>query len=203
MGKLREMFGPNREQVWRQLAQEIGATYADGGFWRGDKVEAKVKAWTVTLDTYTVSTGKSSATFTRMRAPYVNPDGFRFKIYRKGLFSALAKKLGMQDIEVGEREFDDAFIVQGNEASKVLSLLAAPRLRQMMLAMPGFYLEVKDSEGVFGPKFPANVDELYFQVGGVIRDVAVLKGLFDLFAEVLNTLCHIGSAYENDPQLTL
>jgi len=203
MGKLREMFGPNREQVWRQLAQEIGATYTDGGFWRGDKVEAKVKAWTVTLDTYTVSTGKSSATFTRMRAPYVNPDGFRFKIYRKGLFSALAKKLGMQDIEVGEREFDDAFIVQGNEASKVLSLLAAPRLRQMMLAMPGFYLEVKDSEGVFGPKFPANVDELYFQVGGVIRDVAVLKGLFDLFAEVLNTLCHIGSAYENDPQLTL
>ncbi|HQT94341.1 MAG: DUF3137 domain-containing protein [Acidobacteria bacterium 21-70-11] len=203
MGGLREMFGPNREQVWRQLAQEIGATYDDGGFWHGDKIEAKVKAWTVTLDTYTVSTGKSSATFTRMRAPYVNPDGFRFKIYRKGLFSALAKKLGMQDIEVGEREFDDAFIVQGNEEAKVLSLLAAPKLRQMMLAMPEFYLEVKDSEGVFGPKFPKDVDELYFQVGGVIRDLAVLKGLFGLFAEVLNTLCHIGSAYENDPQLTL
>lgn len=203
MGGLREMFGPNREQVWRQLAQETGATYAHGGFWHGDKVEAKVKAWTVTLDTYTVSTGKSSATFTRMRAPYVNPDGFRFKIYRKGFFSALAKKLGMQDIEVGEREFDDAFIVQGNEASKVLSLLAAPKLRRMMLAQPGLYLEVKDSEGVFGPKFPKDVDELYFQVGGVIRDLAVLKGLFDLFAEVLNTLCHIGSAYENDPQLTL
>lgn len=203
MGGLREMFGPNREQVWRQLAQEIGATYVDGGFWRGGKVEARVKAWTVTLDTYTVSTGKSSATFTRMRAPYVNPDGFRFKVYRKGLFSGLAKKLGMQDIEVGEREFDDAFIVQGHEASKVLSLLAAPKLRQMMLAQPGVYLEVKDSEGVFGPKFPKDVDELYFQVGGVIRDLAVLKGLFDLFAEVLNTLCHIGSAYENDPQLTL
>ncbi len=203
MGKLREIFGPSREQVWRQLAQETGATYVDGGFWHGGKVAAKVKGWTVTLDTYTVSTGKSSATFTRVRAPYVNPDGFRFKIYRKGLFSALGKRLGMQDIEVGEREFDDAYIVKGNEASKVLSLLAAPRLRQMMLAQPGLYLEVKDSEGVFGPKFPANVDELYFQVGGVIRDVAVLKGLFDLFAEVLNTLCHIGSAYEDDPQLAL
>lgn len=203
MGGLREIFGPEREQVWRQLAKEIGATYVEGSFWRGDKVEAKVKAWTVTLDTYSVSTGKSSATFTRMRAPYVNPDGFRFKVYRKGLFSALAKKLGMQDIEVGEREFDDAFIVQGNEESKVRSLLAAPRLRQMMLSMPAFYLEVKDSEGVFGPTFPEDVDELYFQVGGVIRDVAVLKGLFDLFAEVLNTLCHLGSAYDNDPQLAL
>ncbi len=203
MGRLREIFGPNREQVWRQLAQEIGAAYVDGGLWRGDKVEAKVKAWRVTLDTYTVSTGKSSATFTRMRAPYVNPDGFRFKVYRKGLFSGLAKKLGMQDIEVGEREFDDAFIVKGNEGSRVLSLLAAPKLRQMMLAQPALYLEVKDSEGAFGPRFPKDVDELYFQVGGVIRDLAVLKGLFDLFAEVLNTLCHIGSAYEDDPQFAL
>jgi hypothetical protein len=203
MGGLREIFGPNREQVWRRLAQEIGATYVDGGFWHGGKVEAKVKAWTVTLDTYTVSTGKSSATFTRMRAPYVNPDGFRFKVYRKGLFSGLAKKLGMQDIEVGEREFDDAFIVQGNEESRVLSLLAAPKLRQMMLAQPALFLEVKDSEGVFGPRFPKDVDELCFQVGGVIRDLAVLKGLFDLFAEVLNTLCHLGSAYEDDPQLAL
>ena len=208
MGRLQEIFGPNREQVWRQLAREIGATYVDSGSWRGflgrgGKVEAKVKAWTVTLDTYTVSTGKSSATFTRMRAPYVNPDGFRFKVYRKGIFSGIAKKLGMQDLEVGEREFDDAFIVQGNEESKVFALLAAPGLRQMMLAQPAFYLEVKDSEGFFGPKFPKDVDELYFQVGGVVRDIAVLKGLFDLFAEVLNTLCHIGSAYENDPQLAL
>jgi hypothetical protein len=47
------------------------------------------------------------------------------------------------------------------------------------------------------------VGDLYFQVGGVIRDVEALKGLFDLVAEILNTLCHIGSAYDNDPQITL
>jgi len=72
-----------------------------------------------------------------------------------------------------------------------------------MLAQPALDLEVRDSEGFFGPKFPANVDELRFQVVGVIRDVALLKGLFDLFAETLNYLCHMGSAYENDPQLAL
>lgn len=203
MGRLGELFGPSRDAVWRQLAGEIGASYVDGGIWRGGKVQARVKAWTVTLDTYTVSTGKSSVTYTRMRAPYVNPDGFRFKVYRKGFFSGLAKKLGMQDIEIGEPEFDEAFIIQGSDESKVRSLLANRGVRTLMQAQPALHLEVKDSEGFFGPTFPPDVDELCFQVVGVIRDTARLKGLFDLFAEVLNLLCHLGSAYENDPQLTL
>ena len=203
MGRLREFFGSNREQVWRQLAEQIGASYVDGGFWRGDKVEARVKEWTVTLDTYTVSNGKSSVTYTRMRVPYVNPDGFRFRIYRKGLFSGLGKMLGMQDIEVGDAEFDEAFIVKGNEESRVRSLLSSPRIRQLVQAQSAFRLEVKDSEGVFGPTFPEGVDELCFQVAGVISDAVILKGLFDLFAEVLDVLCHMGSAYENDPHLAL
>ena len=50
--------------------------------------------------------------------------------------------------------------------------------------------------------FPG-VDELYFSVVGVIKDAERLKSLYYLFAEVLNQLCHIGSAYENDPQLEI
>jgi hypothetical protein len=34
---------------------------------------------------------------------------------------------------------------------------------------------------------------------GVIKDVDRLKSLFDLFAETLDTLCVIGSAYETPP----
>ena len=49
-----------------------------------------------------------------MRAPYVNPDGFRFTIYRQGVFSDIGKWLGMQDVTVGCPEFDEAFIIKGN-----------------------------------------------------------------------------------------
>ena len=41
----------------------------------------------------------------------MNKDGFRFKIYRKTVFSGLGKMLGMQDIEVGYADFDEAFIL--------------------------------------------------------------------------------------------
>jgi hypothetical protein len=197
------MFGPSREEIWRQLCSEIGAQYVQGGFWNGDKVQAHCGQWTITLDTFSQSNGKSSTTFTRMRAPYVNQDGFQFTIYRTGIFSGLGKLLGMQDVEVGYPEFDDAFVIKGNDEAKLRALFANPKIRQLIEIQPDIHLTVKDDEGWFGEHFPEGVDELYFQVVGVIKDVEQLKSLYDLFAEMLHHLCHIGSAYENDPQLEL
>ena len=197
-------FGPSKDEVWRQLSHAIGAEFVEGGFWKGgNKVQVHVKPWTITLDTYTVHTQHSHVTYTRMRAPYVNPEGFRFTIYRKGFLSDLGKLLGMQDIEVGDPEFDGAFIIKGTDEFKVRDLFANPQIRQMIQAQPKFRLDVKDSEGWFGPKFPDNVDELHFQVVGVIKDIERLKALFDLFAAVLEELCRIGSAYKRERGITL
>ncbi len=196
-------FGPSKDEVWRRLSDEIGAEYIEGGHWRGNKVQAHIGPWTITLDTYTVSSGHSHITYTRMRAPYVNPEAFRFTIYRKGLFSELGKLLGMQDIEVGDPEFDEAFVIKGNDETKVRELFATPEIRQVVQDQPQIRLEVKDSEGWFGPRFPEDVDELHFQVVGVIKDVERLKALFDLFAAVLDQLCRIGSAYEQEPEIVL
>src|SRR5271157_4618335 len=196
-------FGPSKDEAWWQLSQEIGAEFIEGGFWEGSKVQAHVKSWTITLDTYTVSCADGSITYTRMRAPYINPEGFRFTIYRKNLFSKLGKLLGMQDIEVGDLEFDEAFIIKGNDESKVRDLFANPKIRQMIQDQPKIWLRVKDSKGWFDPKFPEDVDELHFQVVGVIKDVERLKAFFDLFATVLDQLCRIGSAYKQEPGITL
>jgi hypothetical protein len=138
-----------------------------------------------------------------MRAPYVNPEGLRFTVYRKSFFSELGKLLGMQDIEVGDPEFDEAFIVKGTDEFKVQELFADPEVRSLLLAQPEVRLEVKDSEGWFGPSFPEDVDELHFQVHGVIKEMDRLKALFDLFAAVLDRLCRIGSAAEREPGVTL
>lgn len=203
MSILRELFGPYKNDVWKQLAAEINADFVDGGFWKGSKVQATVKEWTVTLDTYTVSTGKTHIVYTRMRAPYVNKDGFRFKIYRKGIFSGLGKRLGMQDVEIGYPEFDDQFIIQGNDEQKLRLLFQKPKLRQLIEIQPDISLEVADDDGWLSTKFPEGVDQLSFKVVGIIKDVERLKQLYELFAETLNHLCQIGSAYEDDPNVTL
>lgn len=197
-------FGPSRDEVWRELARQLDAEFVEGTFWRGGgKVQSRVGPWTITLDTYTVSTGKSSVTFTRMRVPYANPDGFRFKIYRAGFFSEFAKLLGMEDIEVGDPEFDEAFILKGNDEYRVRELFGDAALRDRFRAQEKIRITVKDDEGWFGAQFPEGVDELSFEVVGVIKDVEVLKGLFAIFADLLDRLVLIGSATRRPPEVEL
>jgi hypothetical protein len=199
MGILRRMFGPSRDEVWKELSRQIGASFVEGGFFKSDAVKAHVGEWTVVLDCFVRSTGKTHVPFTRLRAPYVNADGFRFRIYRKSIFTGLAKRLGMQDIEVGDASLDDAFVFQGSDEQKVRELVRDPKIASALRALPHVHFEVKDDEGWFGPKFPDGVDELYFEQHGTIKDIAQLKTLFDLFADTLHRLCALGSAYERDP----
>jgi hypothetical protein len=203
MSVFRKLFGPSREEIWRQLSAETGARYVDGGFWKGDKVQAAHGEWTVTLDTYAVHAGNTTIVYTRLRAPFVNTDGFRFTIYRRGFFSGIAKIFGMQDLEIGDEEFDRDFIVKGNDEGKLRALLSNEKLRKLIAAQPQISFSVKDDEGYFGTSFPEDTDELHFLVTGVIKDLDRLKQLYELFAETLDQLCRIGSAYERDPGVAL
>lgn len=49
---LRNLFGASKREIWRQLSEQIGARYVEGGFLKGDKVEATHGEWIVTLGTY-------------------------------------------------------------------------------------------------------------------------------------------------------
>ena len=187
-------FGPSRKDVWRKLSEEMQARYVSGGFWKGDKVVAEHGDWTITLDTYAVSTGKVTIVYTRMRAPFVNPGGFRFTVYRKSVFSGIGKFFGMQDIEIGDAPFDDGFIVKATSESRVRELLRNPRIRELIAKQKDIQFSVKDDEGWFGSTFPDGVDELHFAVTGIIKDIDRLKLIFDLFAETLDQLTHMGAA---------
>lgn len=200
---LRNIFGPSQEEIWRQLSDQIGARYVEGGFWKPDKVEATHGEWIVTFDTFAVHAGKAIIHYTRMRAPYVNPDSFRFTVYRSGFFSDVAEWFGMQDIEVGHEEFDRDFMIKGTDESKLRQLFSNARIRELIATQPDLKLTVDDDEGWFGPHFPEGTDELALTVPGVIKDVARLERLYDLFAETLDELCRMGSAYRTAPDVSL
>ncbi|MEZ0227489.1 MAG: DUF3137 domain-containing protein [Planctomycetota bacterium] len=207
MGFLRDVFGPSKEDIWRELCARTGASYVEGGFWRGDKVQAQVGSWTVTLDTFTESHDHGdhhhSKSFTRLRAPFVNPQGFHFTIYRASVFSPLGSLFGMQDIEIGDDGFDADFVIKGSDEDVAKNLLASDRIRDLLASDPAPHLTVKPDEGWFGVTFPEGVDELYFQTPGVVKDVLRLEQMFELFAETLHRLCILGAAYKGDPGVDL
>ena len=190
-----------REEAWRRFANEIGAEFIKGGLLQSDKVVAKVKEWIITLDTYTEGSWETVRfIYTRMRVPYSNKDGFKFTIYRKkdllsfsicgieigrSLSQKLGKFLVRRNIEVGYPDFDNVFIIESKNESKVRALFANSRIRQLIQIQPDIYFKLSRSE-------------LYFRSEGVIDDVERLKSIFELFKETLNQLCEIGSTYETE-----
>ena len=102
-------FRKNRVSVWQKLSEEIGANYIPAKKRKSvEKVEAYHDYWTITIDSYLTSHYGTRGT--KITAPYVNRDGFYFRIYRANAASQLATKLGLQDIIIGHRQFDKDFI---------------------------------------------------------------------------------------------
>lgn len=198
MSALKSLFGASREEIWRQLAREVGGQFLDGSVFRPPAVQARADDWIITLDT--LSDPNSGATYTRLRAPYFNPERFRFQIYRARFFTELWKGLGMQDIEVGHPRFDRDFVIKGNAPGRVRRLFDNEKIRRLIDAQPRIDLAVKGHEGMLS-KFPAGVDELHFRATGSFKDLGRLRTLFDLFAEVLQEVCHEGKAYEDDVRI--
>ncbi len=205
MGFLSSLFGPSKEEIWSQVANEINGDFIDGGFWKRDKLVYQHKEWELVLDTYTRSSGtgknRSTKTYTRLRAPFINKDGLYFKLYREGLFSSIGKFLGSQDIVIGDNFFDDEFIIKGNDENKIIRLFQNERIKELMSYQPSVSIEVRTGEGIFSNKYPDGIDELYFSCRGVMKSKEDLKNLFELFSQILTRLVQIDSAYQNDPEV--
>ena len=186
MSFLRRLFGPSsRERAWRRAAELVGARYEGGGRLAPDVVQLHIGHAIATLDTQ--HGGDDGTTHTRIRAPYVNPGGFRFEIYRRTLFSRLGAALGMQDIIVGDAPFDHDFIIKSTSEGRIRELLAHERIRGLMRIQPQIHIGVR-AGGSFLRKFPDRVDVLEYRAPVVITEVERLVRLFELFQEMLPKL---------------
>lgn len=198
MSLLRDLFGSSETELWAQLAHRLEGELKPGSFWRHPELRVQVDPWVLTLD---VVGGKYP--FTRLRAAYLNPERFRFHVYKGNFFNQLPTLLGAQDVQIGEPDFDRAFIVKATDEEKI-RLLLTPQLRALLLKTPALSIQAKDDdEGWFGTYLPGSVDELYLALPGVQTDLPLLKAGFDLFAGTLHRLCEIGAAPPRAPGVAL
>ena len=71
-------FFKREHESWNKISNEIGAEYKKGSFFKSSVLELNYKEWVITLDYYTVSTGNSAVTYTRMRSPLSSKNNFYF-----------------------------------------------------------------------------------------------------------------------------
>lgn len=73
----------------------------------------------------------------------------------------------------------------------------------MIKEQPRFNIEIKESEGLFGPTMKQNERILYFQADRIITDISLLKSLFDLFGEIMEELNRLGYVSSERPSVQL
>ena len=113
---------------------------------------------------------------TALRVRYPKPLGLGLYVGR-GQVAGLFKLFGVQDIELGDRAFDEAFVVKGNPESLVKQVVHADMRRELMgLAQRGLQVTVFDDHiDVVTPGMlldGAKLDEL------LLRGMAVVRGFW-------------------------
>ncbi len=157
----------SRDSAWEELAQSMGARFLPGGLFKSSRVEARVRQWVLLLDSYSVPSGDSSTTYTRIRSNIPNAAALQFRIFPEGLVARLDKALGLKDLEIGVPEFDRGFVVQGSNEKALRALLANGAIRQLILEQRPSQLSLHGQE-------------LRLEVKGVVEDVGRLRALFRL-----------------------
>jgi len=190
------------EQAWRQLANEIGGEFVQGKSRDKMAVVRKSKHWTIILHTelggfvYPVALDPS----TGMMAPYVTKDGFRFKVRRRGrgpLPKLWRKLFGTKDVQIGHPDFERDFAIESNDELKAQRLFGDDAIRDLIrlhLPLVSVLRILPDPARV-----PGNCLLEYSLFFHRVTDLEGLKSQFALVEEILNHLCRMGSASEQEP----
>lgn len=187
MKLFKNVLGPSQEEIWKQFAEEIDASYDNGSLVEAKKIISKYAPWTITIDTYTQSIGgKINLTFTRFTSQFINDEGFNFEIYRRNRFNNLGITIGMQDIDIGYSDFDENFIIKGNDEQKIKELFSSDKIRELISDQTNIKLKIND-KGWFSDT-PEGLDVLQLETNAVVKDIYEFRELYMLFILVLNKL---------------
>ncbi|MDY6931923.1 MAG: DUF3137 domain-containing protein [Halobacteriota archaeon] len=152
------------KEAWKVFADSLSLDFDPGTTFKTPKVEGTYEGHNVILDTYTVSTGQVTVLYTRLKVDVTNIKDLSLRIYHEGFLSRIGKRLGMQDIETKNLEFDETYVVKGNDELEVLNVLdSSVQSKILSLREPGkFNMTLKDGS-------------LIYEESEIITDIELLR----------------------------
>ncbi|HJK91764.1 MAG TPA: hypothetical protein RMH26_13605, partial [Polyangiaceae bacterium LLY-WYZ-15_(1-7)] len=162
--------------AWRAVAEARPGAQFDPGkagllSHRPASIHVLVGQAFVRVDTYVVSTGKSSTTYTRARAAFPVGAGPVFRVYQQGMLASIGKALGTQDVTLGgDPAFDERFMVKCDDPEAT----GAAWTRRAKALMKGFSELRASSDG----------ELITLVLFGARKEPAILNGLMDLAGEL-------------------
>lgn len=197
---------PMVKKNWKLLAQEIQATFVEGGFWDSDKVVLSYRNTTILLDARN-ALKKYQYIRTRIICPFISTNEFQFSISLENAFTFAGKVFGINDIEIGDKKWDNEFYLKSNDKDKLNNFLSSNIIRK-------YYFDIANYEtGGIGIKVTNNhpffslqsispyTSWIVLEREGGIADNETLKSWFNLCKITLDRLIEIGETEDIDPNI--
>ncbi|MEM4347745.1 MAG: DUF3137 domain-containing protein [Candidatus Altiarchaeota archaeon] len=160
------------KENWQKLSQMLGLKFSQEGFlsFVSNKLEGTYRDHYLNLYTYLKQYGRHSRRFTKLIVKIKNQKGVSLKIYPENFISKIEKTFGMQDISLGNENFDKEFIVKGNNEKFVREILSCS-IQMKILNTKNFNLGV-------------NGEKAEFEEQKVIIDINRLRAIIDLTIDI-------------------
>jgi len=122
------------ERAWAEIARARQWEMQSGRYFpfRSGVIRGTADNVVFEIDHYDVSQGRSSTPYTRVRAKAIEPMPLVTKVYREGLLSTVGKLIGTQDVEVGQPEFDEKFMVKADDVAAARALFDSELCRDLL-----------------------------------------------------------------------
>jgi hypothetical protein len=183
------------KHVWMEFAEEFQGSVDDpnpDSSQTGMSIMVPIKN-TPWILVYTLDPGKKGKQgHTTVETNYVGSSNFQFSIHPQKQLSALSKLFGMQDIVIGNKEFDLHFVVKGNDVSRVRDIFAHERICALVIDEPTVEISVRPDSTDSKPATRILAGEqhvLSLKIPGIVDDFERLKNLYNLAEILLVCLC--------------
>ncbi|MFV2008028.1 MAG: hypothetical protein ACC667_11295 [Longimicrobiales bacterium] len=183
-----------RREAWHAVAAALEGKCVEGARPRKDEAVFQHLGWTIVLDTYTVSNGQTSVTFTRIRAPFTGSDDFKLTVARRTWLSRFDIVLRARSIKVGNRMFDEKYVTRTNNEGRARSFLNSSEVRALIMVQPSLRLEIRRPSWSRRRKLSEDARDVIVRTTGVVTDPERLENYVMLVAHTLDQLLRIGSA---------
>ncbi len=164
-----------RKVAWTEFAINTGLTYQPGRyFFLSGRVEGDYRGYPTRLFTYSSGSGNNRSTYTRLELDVTHPEGALFTLSRESWMNNVFRKIGVDDMEIGDPQFDEHFYLKSKPEEYAAHILNHD-LRARL---------VRELQGRLGLWH----GELYVTRGGLDRDVARLRNHLEMLAEIADSV---------------
>jgi hypothetical protein len=180
------------KSVWMDLAEEMQGEFTEGTYLTEAKLPLPTKPWKVQMKMLTHPMNKTIAETTVIALPYAPCHEFKLALHNSSTIEEVGKIFGVQDVVVGDANFDKAFIVQGSNPALLREVFADSHLCELFLSQKAVNLCTIDHQHKnFGINPPSGVNFLTFTEKGAINSFDRLTGIFELMTATIERLVYL------------